>query len=179
MGIILGLLAAVVAVVGLSAGAIALGRAGSNAEIRKRLAAGGMSPEQAMTLREAERDLRASRKLLYDVRNDELRLEAKEAIDKADKLVEAMKAQPEEIRRANQFFIYYVPTIQVVIRKYLALEASGTMADDELANKAKEHMTDMSRAFELLHDNMYKDEALDLTVEVEAMQMALKREGLS
>ena len=40
-------------------------------------------------------------------------------------------------------------------------------------------MQDMARAFDLMYDNMYKDEALDLDVEIEAMKMSLKREGLS
>lgn len=177
MGFLIG---AIVAVVALSIGAIALGRSGSNAEIRKRLADGGMSPEQANTLREAEKQLRECRKLVYDVRNEEVRLEAKDAIDKADRLVDALKVQPEEIRRVNQLFIYYVPTMPVILRKFLSLELSGTLAeDDEMISKTKEHLSEMAHAFDLMHDNLYKDEVLDLTVEVEAMQMALKREGLS
>ena len=179
MSILIGLLVAVVAVAGLSAGAVALGRSGSNAEIRKRLAASGVTPEQDATLRKAEHELGKSRKLIYDVRDQQLRAKSTEAIDKAYALVSAMRAQPEEIRRNNQFFAYYVPTLGAVLSKYLVLEKSGTLKDDTLLEKATEHMQDMSRAFDVMNDGMYKDEALDLSVEVEAMKMALKREGLS
>ena len=40
-------------------------------------------------------------------------------------------------------------------------------------------MQDMAHAFDLIRDNMYKDEALDLDVEIDAMKMALSREGLA
>lgn len=180
MGLLIGLLvAAAVAVVGVSAGAVAFARKGSNAEIRKRLAASGITPEQNETLRAAERSLNDTRKMLYDVRSEQLRRQATQAIDKADVLVDAMRAQPEEIRRANQLFSYYIPTLNVVLGKYMALERSGTLEDDSLLSKTCEHMDDMAHAFDLIHENMYKDEALDLTVETEAMKMALKREGLS
>lgn len=177
MGFLIGLIAAAAV---LAVGAVALGRKGSNAEIRKRLSDGGMSPEQAVTLREADQTLRNSRRMVYDIRNEEVRLEAKGAIEKADQLLEALKVQPSEIRRANQFFIYYVPTLPVILRKFVTLEKSGTLApEDELIGKTKDHLTEMAKAFDLMNENLYKDEALDLTVEVEAMQMALKREGLS
>ena len=179
MGLLIGLLVAAVAVVGLSAGAVAFGRAGSNAEIRKRLAAGGMTPEQGEALRDAQRSLHASRTLLYGIRDPQLREQASHALEKADGLVDALRNQPEEIRRNNQFFSYYVPTLNAVLSKYETLERAGTLQDDELLEKTRGHMQDMAHAFDLMHDNMYKDEALDLDVEIEAMKMALKREGLS
>ena len=179
MEILLGLGVVVLAVAGLSAGAVAMGRAGSNAEIRKRQAASGLTPEQAKTLKEAGRELRDARRMIYELGDTDVRDAAKEAIDKAEKLVAAIKQQPEEIRRANQFFSYYVPTIGVVLKKYRALESSGTMEDDKLTEKTKTYLADMCKAFDLQYDNLFKDEALDLHVEVEAMQMALKRDGLS
>ena len=37
----------------------------------------------------------------------------------------------------------------------------------------------MGTAFEKQYNAMFKDEALDLTVEIEAMQKALKRDGMT
>lgn len=180
MELLIGIAVVVAAVMGVSVGAIAMGRSGSNAEIRDRLAAEGLTPEQAATLREAELKLRESTKLLYDVRNLDVRAEARNTIEKADKLLDTMKVQPAEIRRAGQFFMYYVPTLPIILRKFVTLEVSGTLApDDPLIDTTKEHLVDMAHAFDLMNENLYKDESLDLTVEVEAMKMALKREGLS
>ena len=72
-----------------------------------------------------------------------------------------------------------MPTLDVVLKKYSTLESSNTLEDDDLLQKTKGHMQDMAHAFDLMYDNMYKDEALDLDVEIEAMKMSLKREGLS
>ena len=179
MGLILSLVVALVAVAGLSAGAIALGRAGSNAERRRRLLTRGITSEQDTNLRQAERSLSQSCLQLHGLRDAQLRNDATVAIEKAQKLIDAMRSQPEEIRRNNQFFAYYVPTLDIVLKKYSALENSNTLEGDDLLQKTKGHMQDMSHAFDLMYDNMYKDEALDLDVEIEAMKMSLKREGLS
>ena len=152
MGLILSLVVALVAVAGLSAGAIALGRAGSNAERRRRLLTSGITSEQDTKLRQAERSLSQSRLQLHGLRDAQLR---------------------------NDATVANVPTLDIVLKKYSALENSNTLEGDDLLQKTKGHMQDMSHAFDLMYDNMYKDEALDLDVEIEAMKMSLKREGLS
>ena len=179
MGFVVLFFVGALSVAGIAAMAVAFGRSGSNAERRKRLAAGGVTPDQDETLRGAQRELAHTRTLLYGFKSPELKEQATIAIEKAEKLVDAMRSQPEEIRRNNQFFSYYVPTIGVVLQKYTTLENSNTLQNDELLQKAIEHMQDMAHAFDLIRDNMYKDEALDLDVEIDAMKMALSREGLA
>ena len=80
MGLILSLVVALVAVAGLSAGAIALGRAGSNAERRRRLLTSGITSEQDTKLRQAERSLSQSRLQLHGLRDAQLRNDATVAI---------------------------------------------------------------------------------------------------
>lgn len=175
MELILGIIAAVAVV---SAGMVAVGRSGAKTEQTKRMAAAGLTLEQAATLKSANKDIHDATNIAYRIRNVELRDASKETLAKANKLVDAMKQQPAEIRRANQFFTYYVPTMKVVLGKYLTLEDSGK-STPELVEHTMDYLADTSKAYDLQFDNFFKDEVLDLTVEVEAMQMALKRDGLS
>ena len=175
------LVASVVAVVGaagLSVGLVAFARSGSNAERKQRAAASGMDSSQAKTIDKAEKDIHAAQKLAYTVREAQIRDAAKDALERAQKIVTTMKKQPDEIRKGNQFFGYYLPTIAVVLQKYLLLEEGGRTTP-ELIENTLTYFSDTSHAFDLQYDNLFKDEELDLTVEAEAMQMSLKREGLS
>lgn len=163
-------------------GGIIMAREGAKNADRKPLQNGSekslVSPDQSSQLKAAEKDLRAARNNAYQVANLDLRATALETLDKAEKVVKEMKEQPQEIRRANQFFSYYLPTLQVVLEKYLALEKNGQLKDDT-AEKTSSYFVKMGDAFDKQYTAMFKDEQLDLTVEIEAMELALKREGLS
>ena len=177
MGLLVGIAAAVAAVGLLGGGLVALGRRGSNVETAERLQAQGLTVEQAETLKKGDKAIRSAQNLAYRLRDAQLREAAKETVDKAHKVLTAMKKQPAEIRRATQYFSYYLPTMSVVLQQYLSLEEEGKQTP-EMLQKTKDYLADMSHAFDLQFDNMFKDEQLNLEVEVEAMQMALKRDGL-
>lgn len=168
----------VVVVGGLSVGLTALGRRSAQKQLAARNATRPvLDSDQSAKLKAASRNILAARQMADRLQDETVCEQAKLALEKADKLVVAMKEQPQEIRRQSQFFNYYLPTITEVLQKFHTLEESETNMGDA-AEKTKGHMVDMAHAFDLQYENMFKDEALDLTVDIEAMQMALKREGL-
>lgn len=179
MGILItAVIGCVVLAGGLSVGLVAAGRRSSQKQLAARNATRPMlDSEQSAKLKAAGRNILAARQMADRIQDESVCEQAKVALDKATRLVNAMKEQPQEIRRQSQFFNYYLPTIAEVLQKFFTLEASETNMGDA-AEKTKSHMVDMAHAFDLQYENLFKDEALDLTVDIEAMQMALKREGL-
>ena len=160
-------------------GGVLIAREGAKKADAKQLPNGQrLDPEYSGKLKQASKDVRAARNNAYRIQNLGLRGVALDALDKAEKVVTEMNNQPEEIRRSTQFFNYYIPTISVVLEKYLALEGSGNLEADT-AEKTAAYLNEMGTAFEKQYNAMFKDEALDLTVEIEAMQKALKRDVMT
>ena len=138
---------------------------------------GKLDAEQLKLIQQANQEIFKARYSANKINDAELRTAVVAVLDKADRVLKVLKEQPEEIRKAHQFFSYYLPTIQVVMDKYKSIEGSGQNSR-EYAAKVLEFLTDTSKAFDNLFEAMFKDEKLDLEVEVEAMQLALKRDGL-
>ena len=139
--------------------------------------ASNLEPEQAKLISDGESALFKAKYAANKLGDTDIRNALNQVIIKADLVVKTMKEQPEEIRKANQFFNYYLPTIEVVLEKYAALEKGGE-GGGEYKTKVIGFLNDTASAFDSLYNAMFKDEKLDLEVEVEAMQLALKREGL-
>lgn len=146
--------------------------------VRQKPGALALSPEQNARIQNSNRVLLQAKLVTENVRDSQLRKASREALAKAERVISTLKKQPQEIRRSTQFFNYYLPTLLEVLTKYTALE-EGNLVTEEILEATKGHIADMSRAFDLQYENMFKDEALDLTVEIEAMQKALKRDGLA
>ncbi len=136
-----------------------------------------LSPQQAQTIREAGRVILQSRMTNNRIRNVGIRTGAEDALKKAENIVAVLRQQPNEIRRCNQFFNYYLPTLQTILEKYVTLESSGVDLK-ESTDKTLNYLDEIREAFDKQYDNLFKDEKLDLTVEIEAMQLALRRDGL-
>ena len=57
------------------------------------------------------------------------------------------------------------------------LEKNGLSTKD-MAEKVAEHLCDMEAAFGKQYESLYQGDMLDLSVEIEAMTIACKRDGL-
>lgn len=136
-----------------------------------------LDPDQQEKIYTASGSVQKTIYVLNTIKDKEVKEAAEKVLAKANWLVKTMKEQPEEISRSNQFFIYYVPTIKTVLEKYRTIEQSGLDAEDN-KKKVMEFFADTDKAFDAMYEGFFKDEKLDLEVEVEAMQMALKRDGL-
>ena len=95
----------------------------------------------------------------------------------ADKILGVLRQKPELIPKNRQFFIYYIPTLGSIIEKYERLEKNGISSKDT-EEKVLEHLNDIESAFGRQYKNLFAGDMLDLSVEIEAMTIACKRDGL-
>ena len=72
---------------------------------------------------------------------------------------------------------YYIPTLGKVLEKYDRLEDSKT-ATEEVTENVVKYLTDVKAAMSKLYENLFESDKLDMSVEMEAMMMAVKRDGL-
>lgn len=95
----------------------------------------------------------------------------------ADKILGVLRQKPELVQKNRQFFTYYLPTFGSIIEKYERIERNE-VASEDMVQKVLEHLDDMKIAFEKQYKSLFSGDMLDLTVEIEAMTIACKRDGL-
>lgn len=95
----------------------------------------------------------------------------------ADKILGVLRQKTELVQKNRQFFTYYLPTFGSIIEKYERIERNE-VASEDMVQKVLEHLDDMKIAFEKQYKSLFSGDMLDLTVEIEAMTIACKRDGL-
>lgn len=133
---------------------------------------------------EDEKILKISRQLVTDermlstrIKNTEVKALLTPALDKAEDILKVLKSDPREIQSTKQFLNYYIPTLDEIIKKYIRLESSGVDITGD-TEKIKTYLTDINKAMDRQYNNLFDDDKLDLSVEMEAMTLAFKRDGL-
>jgi len=122
-------------------------------------------------------DLTALKRMSAKVKDAEIRVLGETVAKRADSILQELKKQPEEAKKLSQFFHYYLPTLGKILGKYAELEQSGAVAENVRENTAK-CLRDLSTALEKQHTELFKNDILDLSVEMAALTMTCQRDGL-
>lgn len=142
---------------------------------QKGKAAGG--EEVSAVLAKGRANLMEIRRRGMLVKNLQIRKRSEEICAVADKILRTLKEQPENIPNVRRFFNYYLPTLGSILQKYERLETSGVPASD-VTESAIRCLGDIKTAMEKLYANLFDDDKLDLSVEMETLTQICKRDGL-
>lgn len=130
-----------------------------------------------LVISEGRNKVMSIRRSCSAVRNTEIKNTGIKVCAQAEKILEVFRKKPELIAKNRQFFTYYIPTFGSIIEKYEELEKNGICAKD-MTEKVFEHLCGIKIAFEKQYKSLFTGDMLDLTVEIEAMTIACKRDGL-
>lgn len=117
------------------------------------------------------------RRLEMRVKNPLVRNLGEDICQVAEKILRTLKEQPEDIPEVRQFLNYYLPTLGSILLKYIRVEDSGIPADAMTQNVIS-CLGNIKIAMEKQYANLFEDDMLDLSVEMEALTLACKRDGL-
>ena len=137
----------------------------------------GLSDEASAVLSKGRTQLMDLRRNGMCIKNQQIRTESEVICKSVDKILRTLREQPEDIPEARQFFNYYLPTFGKIISKYLMLERSGISAQN-VTESTISCLADIKTALEKQHANFFEDDMLDLSVEMEALKVNCKRDGL-
>ena len=135
------------------------------------------STEQEDALKKARRFVMEERLILAKMQNAEVKEASLRVVALAEKILNTLREKPEKINQSSQFLNYYLPTLGVILQKYRKLELSGVDITGT-PEKVLKYMTDIERAMQKEYQNLFQNDLLDLSVEMEAMTIACKRDGL-
>jgi 5-bromo-4-chloroindolyl phosphate hydrolysis protein len=136
-----------------------------------------LTVEQENILTKGRTNLLELRMIINKIKDPEIRDMSREICDINEKILKTLRQKPEKIPQVRQFLNYYLPTLGEILVKYERIEKSGVPAKQS-EEKVEKYLADIKKAMEKQYENLYEDDKLDLSVEMEAMTMAAKSDGL-
>ncbi len=75
------------------------------------------------------------------------------------------------------FLQYFLPPKKYILTQYHQIAASG-MEHADLKEKVMNHLADIKTATEKQLSNVYEDDMMDISAEMELMNVSIKEDGL-
>ncbi len=150
----------------------------SNDELKEKKSMGNkLTDENAEILKKGRENLMTLRKSLLHIKSGNVKKKGNEICGQIDKIIQTLKDKPEKIMSARRVFNYYIPTLGNVLNKYQILENNG-IEGDEKEDVVYSCLDETKIAMDKLYANLFSDDILDMTVDIDAMKLAVKRDGL-
>lgn len=111
------------------------------------------------------------------VNDPQIRSSFTEVCDKTEKILNYLKDDPKDFQTGRRVINYYASSVEEIEGKFIKLQDSGTEISDT-PEKLKANLAEINTALEKLYNGLFDNDKLDLTVEMKALSIALKRDGL-
>ena len=137
----------------------------------------GPTAEEKKALNEARSALSRIRVGCNRIKNVEIRSQFNEVCEKTAKILTRLKEEPSEIQTGRRVLNYYTSSVEKIQSKYITLQNSGEDLT-ETEEKLTANLDEIKAALDKLYSKLFENDKLDLTVEMKALSIALKRDGL-
>lgn len=117
------------------------------------------------------------RRMGMRIKNQDIRDLNSQITASADKILKLLREKPESIPSVRQFLNYYLPTLGGILNKYVRVEESGIPSGD-MIQIVIANLSEIKKAMDKQYASLFDDDILDLSVEMEALTIACKRDGL-
>ena len=136
-----------------------------------------LTKEQSDSLNAANSLLTETRMTLSRIQDAEITEAGVKATNSIEKVLQTLREKPEKIQTTRQLFNYYLPTMNKVVSKYQRIEASG-VDNPNMPENLKQYLANIEAAMNNLYEGLYDNDKLNVEVDMEAMTIAIKRDGL-
>lgn len=117
------------------------------------------------------------RRIGMQIKHQTIRKENDEICDAANKIIGELKNHKESVPEIRRFLNYYLPTLGKILKNYEKLEDSGVVEEEMTKNTIK-CLVDIKSAMKKQYQNLFEKYVFDMTIEMEALTLACKRDGL-
>lgn len=95
----------------------------------------------------------------------------------AQNIVHERYVEHNDCKGFSQFKNYYLPTLRKTVENYSSMERKGII-DMKVREDMLSYLRSCEEAFTRLYNSMFDDDILNMEVQMEAMNVTLKRDGL-
>src|SRR5699024_628762 len=97
------------------------------------------------------------------------------------KIFEQAKSDPDKLPRMRKFMDYYLPTSLKLLQTYAELDAQGVEGENisESNTRIDQTMDALVHALETQLDQLFQDDALDVSADIDVMENMLRADGLT
>lgn len=137
-------------------------------------------PEIDALLVERGRAVSEMRRLNDSIEDEKISAQISHLESTTDKIVNAVVEKPAKLPQIRKFMNYYLPTTLKLLNAYDRMDSTGVSGSNIDGTKGKiEDMLDtICTAFSRQLDNLYGEEALDISADITVMEQMLAQEGL-
>ncbi len=135
------------------------------------------SADVTSALSKGRGELMEIRRTAMYIRDSQIKTRSEEICAAADRILKTLKEQPENIPDVRRFFNYYLPTLNKILSKYRQLEESGVLSQ-ETRDTTVGCLGNIKTAMDKQYENLFSDDVMDITAEMEVMNHILRGEGL-
>ena len=135
---------------------------------------------------ELDKKLAAAREQLAQIRACNEKLPGEEISQRLDRIeqtglsiLDVVTRQPEKQSQIRRFLNYYLPTTLKLLDNYIYLEGSGAENAQTIQTSVENSLEMIASAFESLHDQLLRSNAIDITSEIQAMETIFASDGLA
>ncbi len=101
--------------------------------------------------------------------------------DVVDKILFCVEKQPEKLEEIRQFMKYYLPTTLKLVKAYREFEENTIQGNNiqTAKNEIELSLDTINDGFERLLNNLFEQDAMDISTDIYVLQNMLAREGLT
>ena len=119
--------------------------------------------------------------LSLSITNEKMIKPIKELLDVSRQIFAFVERQPAKIKQIRQFMNYYLPTTIKLLQSYreLSREPVKNESVTETMNKIENSMDEIVGTFQRELDNLYRDKAEDISVDIDVMLDMMRNQEIS
>ena len=137
-------------------------------------------PQLDRLLEDRERAVSEMRRLNDAIQDEKISAQIDHLEDATKKIIDQVVAQPGKLPRIRRFMDYYLPTTLKILNAYDRMGATGLSGGNvgTTMEKVEEMMDVLVAAFDKQLDDLFGEEALDISTDIAVLEQMLAREGL-
>ena len=137
-------------------------------------------PEIDALLVERDRAVSEMRRLNDSIKDPKISAQITHLETTTGKIIGAVVETPSKLPKIRKFMNYYLPTTLKLLNAYDRMDATGVSGTniDGTKGRVEDMLDTICAAFSRLLDDLYGEEAMDISADIKVMEQMLAQEGL-
>lgn len=139
------------------------------------------NPDLDAFIREGRRAVSEMNRLNDNIADADISLRISRLTELTGKIFAHVTANPRKLSRARKFVNYYVPTTVKLLNAYDRMGSQGIEGENigGTMRKIEDMLDTIVIAFEKQLDNLFSEEAMDISADITVLENMIEREGFS